>query len=78
MFDKNYYDTRKQEIQKEFQELRNKFANKFIALHEELRGDEVKLEGKFQDIVNQEAKLKAEALKPKEVKEEPKEEAKNK
>ena len=62
MYSPEYYAQRKEELTKDFQELRNKFANKILALHDEQTTDERKLQEKFQQIINQEEQSKKELV----------------
>jgi hypothetical protein len=46
----DYYEDRLNEIRQEFQEVRGKYANKYLILHDEQKGEEDKLNKKFSEV----------------------------
>jgi hypothetical protein len=54
MLNKEYFKKRKEELKNDAFELRNKYANKFVILHDELNIEEKNLQNKWKAIDLQE------------------------
>ena len=70
MYDKRYYDDRKADLEKDFNESKDKAFAKFIQLAEEWKGDAGKIQEKFRLLTEKEQEaMKQDAEKEKEAKE---------
>jgi len=71
MYSQQYYEERKVDLEKDFNESKEKYFAKFIQLAEEWKGEATKTQQKFQELLKREEEAKKqndEAAKPKEIK----------